>query len=316
MDFKDYYSTLGVSKTASQDEIKKAYRKLAMKYHPDKTKGDKTSEQKFKEINEANEVLSDPEKRKKYDQLGKNWKQYQQQGGSQGGFDWSQYANMGGNGGGGGGTYTFEGDLGDLFGGSGYSDFFDTIFGQSGFSGSRKRSGRRTAQIRGQDLEAQMEITLEEAYKGATRIFEVNGQQIKLKIKPGIPDGHTLRLTGKGSPGADGGQAGDLLITIKILKDSVFERKGDDLYADLNVDLFTAVLGGKTQFKTMKGSVKIDIPKGTQNGKTMRLQKMGMPVYGKENSFGDLYLKVTIQIPDKLTSKETKLFEELRKLKG
>jgi curved DNA-binding protein len=316
MDFKDYYSTLGVSKTASQDEIKKAYRKLAMKYHPDKTKGDKTSEQKFKEINEANEVLSDPEKRKKYDQLGKNWKQYQQQGGSQGGFDWSQYANMGGNGGGGGGTYTFEGDLGDLFGGSGYSDFFDTIFGQSGFSGSRKRSGRRTAQIRGQDLEAQMEITLEEAYKGATRIFEVNGQQIKLKIKPGIPDGHTLRLTGKGSPGADGGLAGDLLITIKILKDSVFERKGDDLYADLNVDLFTAVLGGKTQFKTMKGSVKIDIPKGTQNGKTMRLQKMGMPVYGKENSFGDLYLKVTIQIPDKLTSKETKLFEELRKLKG
>ena len=315
MDFKDYYSTLGVNKTASQDEIKKAYRKLAMKYHPDKTKGDKASEQKFKEINEANEVLSDPEKRKKYDQLGKNWKQYQQQGGSQGGFDWSQYANMGGNGGGG-QTYTFEGDLGDLFGGSGYSDFFDTIFGQSGFGGSRKRSGRRTAQIRGQDLEAQMEITLEEAYKGATRVFELNGQSIKLKIKPGIPEGHTLRLTGKGSPGADGGQAGDLLITIKILKDSVFERKGDDLYADLNVDLFTAVLGGKTQFKTMKGSVKIDIPKGTQNGKTMRLQKMGMPVYGKENSFGDLYLKVNIQIPDKLTAKETKLFEELKKLKG
>lgn len=314
MDFKDYYSTLGVNKTASQDEIKKAYRKLALKYHPDRTKGDKTSEQKFKEINEANEVLSDPEKRKKYDQLGKNWKQYQQQGGTQGGFDWSQYTSPGGDGGQ--TYYKFEGDMGDLFGGSGYSDFFDMLFGQSGFGSTHKHSGRRTAQIRGQDYQGELEITLEEAYKGSSRVFEVNGQSIKLKIKPGIPDGHILKLTGKGSPGMDGGAAGDLLLTIKVLKDPVFERKGNDLYADLNVDLYTAVLGGKTQFKTFKGNVKIDIPKGTPNGKGMRLPKMGMPVYGKENSFGDLYLEVNVQIPSKLSAKETKLFEELRKLKG
>lgn len=314
MDFKDYYSTLGVSKTASQDEIKKAYRKLALKYHPDRTKGDKTSEQKFKEINEANEVLSDPDKRKKYDQLGANWRDYQQHGGTRGGFDWSQYANPGGNGGG--TYYKFEGDIGDLFGGSGYSDFFDMLFGQSGFGGSRKRSGKRTAQIRGQDYQGELEITLEEAYKGSSRVFDVNGQSIKLKIKPGIPGGHMLKLAGKGSPGMDGGEAGDLLLTIKVLKDSVFERKGDDLYADLNVDLYTAVLGGKTAFKTFKGNVKIDIPKGTPNGKLMRLSKIGMPVYGKENSFGDLYLKVNVKIPEKLTAKETKLFEELRKIRG
>ena len=315
MDFKDYYSTLGVSKSASQDEIKKAYRKLAMKYHPDKTKGDAEAEKKFKEVNEANEVLSDPEKRKKYDQLGKNWQSYQQQGGSQGGFDWSQYANMGGNSGGQ-THYTFEGDLGDLFGGSGYSDFFDMLFGGGGLGGSRRRSSRRTASVRGQDLQAEMEITLEEAYKGSSRIFELNGQSIKLKIKPGIPDGHTLKLTGKGSPGVSGGQAGDLLLTIKILKDPLFERKGDDLYANVDVDLYTAVLGGKASFTTLKGNVKIDIPKGTQNGKVMRLQKMGMPVYGKENSFGDLYLKVNVQIPQNLSSKEVKLFEELKKLRG
>ena len=315
MDFKDYYSTLGVSKSASQDEIKKAYRKLAMKYHPDKTKGDAEAEKKFKEVNEANEVLSDPEKRKKYDQLGKNWQSYQQKGGSQGGFDWSQYANMGGNSGGQ-THYTFEGDLGDLFGGSGYSDFFDMLFGGGGLGGSRRRSSRRTASVRGQDLQAEMEITLEEAYKGSSRIFELNGQSIKLKIKPGIPDGHTLKLTGKGSPGVSGGQAGDLLLTIKILKDPLFERKGDGLYANVDVDLYTAVLGGKASFTTLKGNVKIDIPKGTQNGKVMRLQKMGMPVYGKENSFGDLYLKVNVQIPQNLSSKEVKLFEELKKLRG
>jgi curved DNA-binding protein len=313
MDFKDYYSTLGVSKSASQDEIKKAYRKLALKYHPDRTKGDKALEQKFKEINEANEVLSDPEKRKKYDQLGKNWRQYQQQGGT-GGFDWSQYANTGGNGGQ--RYYSFEGDMGDLFGSSGYSDFFDMLFGQ-GLGGTRsRRSAGRTQYIRGQDYQAQLEITLEDAYKGASKVFDLNEQSIKLKIKPGIPDGHTLRLQGKGSPGIEGGQAGDLLLTIKIAKDQVFERKGDDLYADLNVELYTAVLGGKAPFKTFKGSVKIDIPKGTQNGKTMRLQKMGMPVYGKENSFGDLYLKVNIQVPQNLTAKEMKLFEELRKMRG
>ena len=316
MDFKDYYTTLGVSKSASQDEIKKAYRKLALKYHPDRTKGDKAAEQKFKEINEANEVLSDSEKRKKYDQLGENWKYYQQQGGTQGGFDWSQYANTGSNSGQ--SYYKFEGDMGDLFGGSGYSDFFDMLFGQSAsgrFGGSRRKSGRRSTVIRGQDYEAEIQITLEEAYKGASKMFDLQGQSIKLKTKPGIPDGHILKLTGKGSPGSGGGQAGDLLLRVRIVKDPVFERKSDDLYANVNVDFYTAVLGGKASFKTFKGSVKIDIPKGTQNGKTLRLQKMGMPKYGKENSFGDLYLTINILIPQNLSEKEIELFKELQKLR-
>jgi curved DNA-binding protein len=316
MDFKDYYSILGVSKSASQDEIKKAYRKLALKYHPDRTKGDKESEQKFKEANEANDVLSDPEKRKKYDQLGKNWQSYQQQGSQQGGFDWSQYANTGGNSGGQ-TYYKFDGDMGDLFGNSGYSDFFEMLFGQSaGGRGSRRKSGRRSTAIRGQNYEAEIQITLEEAYKGSSRVFELQGQSIKLKIKQGIPDGHTLKLTGKGSPGSGGGQAGDLLLRVKILKDPVFERKGDDLYANVNVDLYTAVLGGKASFKTFKGSVKIDILKGTQNGKSIRLQTMGMPKYGKENSFGDLYLKINVSIPQNLSEKEIELFKELQKLRG
>ncbi len=319
MDFKDYYSILGVSKTASQDEIKKAYRKLALKHHPDRTKGDKKSEQKFKEANEANDVLSDPEKRKKYDQLGKNWQSYQQQGSGQGGFDWSQYANTGS--GSGQPYYKFEGDMGDLFGNSGYSDFFEMLFGQSvaggGFGGgARRKSGRRSAVTRGQDYEAEIQITLEEAYKGSSRVFDLQGQSIKLKIKPGIPDEHTLKLTGKGSPGSGGGQAGDLLLRVRILKDSVFERKGDDLYANINVDLCTAVLGGKAAFKTFKGSVKVDILKGTQNGKSLRLQKMGMPKYGKENSYGDLYLKINVLIPQNLSEKETELYKELQKLRG
>ncbi len=314
MEFKDYYSVLGVNKSASQDEIKRAYRKLALKYHPDRTKGDKEAEQKFKEANEANDVLSDPEKRKKYDQLGENWRSYQQAGGSPGGFDWSQYANTGG--GGGQTYYEFKGDIGDLFGDSGYSDFFEMLFGQSTFGGGgRRKSGRRSTVIRGQDYEAEIQIALEEAYKGSTRVFDLRGQSIKLKIKPGIPDGHILKLPGKGSPGISGGDAGDLLLRVKVLKDTVFERKGDDLYANVNIDLYTAVLGGKAAFKAFKGNVKIDIPKGTQSGKVMRLQNMGMPKYGKENLFGDLYLKINILIPQNLTAKETELFKQLQKLR-
>jgi curved DNA-binding protein len=315
MDFKDYYTTLGVSKSASQDEIKKAYRKLALKYHPDRTKGDKEAEKKFKEVNEANDVLSDPEKRKKYDRLGENWQSYQQHGGSQGGFDWSQYASRGSSGGQ--TYYNFEGDMGDLFGDSGYSDFFEMLFGQTGggFGGGRRKSGRRSTVVRGQDYEAEIQITLEEAYKGSTRVFDLQGQSIKLKIKPGIIDGHVLKLTGKGSPGISGGASGDLMLRVRVLKDNVFERKGDDLYANVSVDLYTAVLGGKASFKTFKGNVKIDIPKGTQNGKTLRLQKMGMPKYGKENLFGDLYLKINVVVPQNLNAKEIELFKELQKLR-
>lgn len=312
MEYKDYYKILGVNKNASSDEIKKAYRKLALKYHPDKTKGDKSAEEKFKEINEANEVLSDPEKRKKYDQLGESYQYYQQYGNQSQGFDWSQFANTGGSQ----RSYTFSGDFEDFFGGSGYSDFFEMLFG-GGFGGSqRKRKAGRTMQSRGSDYQAELDITLEEAYSGTTRVFKLNNQSIKLNIKPGIPDGHLLKIPGKGGQGRGGGKAGDLLIKINVLKHNIFERRGNDLYADLPVDLYTAVLGGKVQFKTLKGTIKIDIAKESEFGKTLRLQKLGMPVYNSQNQFGDLYLKLDIQIPKNLTLKEIKLFNELQKLRN
>lgn len=316
MDYKDYYKVLGVSKNATQDEIKKAFRKLAVKYHPDKTKGDKASEQKFKEVNEANEVLSDPDKRKKYDQFGENWKSYQQQGGQQGGFDWSQYANPGA---GGQRQYTYQGDFGDIFGNSGYSDFFETLFGQ-GFGGTQQKrgrgAGRRAAALKGEDMMAELEITLEEAYHGVSKVFNVDGESIKLKIKPGIEEGHLLKIPGKGNQGYNGGTSGDLLISIRITPGHIYERKGDDLYANLDVDLYTAALGGKASFRSFKGNVKVDIPKGSQNGKVLRLQKLGMPKYTKPNEYGNLYLKLNIIIPQNLSEKEIQLFKELQKIRG
>ena len=314
MDYKDYYKTLGVEKSATQDEIKRAFRKLAVKYHPDKNKGNKQAEEKFKEISEANEVLSDPEKRKKYDQFGSQWQQYQQYGGqSGGGFDWSQFANQGG----GQRSYHYEGNLGDMFAGEGYSDFFDMLFGQSGISGFGGRKSRtgRTRSMKGQDAYAELPITLEEAYNGVSKVFQVDGQSIKLNIKPGIEDGHILKIPGKGEAGYGGGSAGDLLITIHVMNHAQFERTGDDLNAGLNVDLYTAVLGGKVPFRSLKGNVKIDIPKGTQNGKILRLQKLGMPVYGKKDEFGNLYLKINVQVPSNLSNKEIELFKQLQKLR-
>ena len=316
MEYKDYYKILGVDKKASQDEIKKAYRKLAIKYHPDKNKDNAEAENKFKELNEANEVLSDKEKRKKYDELGENWKYYQQSGGADQGFDWSQYANQGG--GGRQQQYTYSsGDMGGGFGDAGgFSDFFETLFGQ-GFGGgqTRSRSSRRSARMKGQDVSAEMSVTLEDAYKGADKYFDLDGESIKLKIKPGIGDGQTLKLTGKGNPGYNGGPKGDLLLKIHVLKDPMFERKENDLYTDLRVNLYIAILGGKAPLKTLKGTININIPKESQNGKVLRLQGMGMPVYGKANSFGDLYAKVYIETPVNLSDKELSLFKELSELR-
>ncbi len=316
MEYKDYYKVLGVDKKASQDEIKKAYRKLAVKYHPDKNKGKKDAEEKFKEINEANEVLGDKEKRKKYDELGENWKYYQQSGGDQGGaqdFDWSRYANQGG----GQTRYTYEGDMGDFGGSGGFSDFFETLFGQ-GFGGTqtRSRQGARKAKLKGEDISAEMSITLEDAYIGAEKIFDLDGQSIKLKIKPGIADGQTLKLGGKGNPGYNGGSSGDLLLRIHVLKDPVYERRGDDLYTDLRVNLYSAVLGGKASLNTFKGTININIPKESQNGKVLRLQGLGMPKYGKANIFGDMYVKLVVEIPTNLSEKELRLFKELSEMRG
>jgi curved DNA-binding protein len=309
MEYKDYYKTLGVSKSASQEDIKKAYRKLAIKYHPDKTQGDKAKEEKFKEISEAYEVLGDPEKRKKYDQLGANWKQYQNFGGSggqAGGFDWSQFSG-GGQPGGGFGGFSFEGDPG------GFSDFFQSIFG-GGFAG-RSGGRRRSPGYKGQDIAAEMNITFHEAYNGTTRIINLDGKKFRIKIKPGVKDGQKIRLAGKGNPGINGGPAGDLYITIKVVPDTIFKREGNDLYADLPVDIPTAVLGGKVPVNTPDGkTVMLSIPQGTSCGKKLRLKGKGMPVYEHPAKHGDLYVTTKIVVPEKLSKEQKALFEKLKKL--
>jgi curved DNA-binding protein len=306
MIYKDYYKVLGIEKTATPEEIKKAYRKLALKYHPDKTKGDKVAEEKFKEINEANEVLSDPQKRKKYDQLGADWQHYQETGAQPGGFDWSKYTS-------GGGTQSHtmsQEEFNEMFGGEGGGDFFETLFGL--YPGERR--GRRNRAMKGEDFEAETTLSLEEAYHGSTRFIKINNQTIKVTIHPGIEDQHVLRIPGKGAAGINGGANGDLYIAIKILPHPDFKCKGNDLSCDLPVELYTAVLGGKSRIKTLKGIVKIDIPKETPNGKVLRLMGLGMPIYGRKNEFGNMYVKVVIRLPDHLSKEEIDLFKKLAAL--
>lgn len=304
MDFKDYYKILGVERIASADEIKKAYRKLAIKYHPDKNPNNKEAEEKFKEINEANEVLGDADKRKKYDELGENWNQYQQQGGGEGNFDWSKWQNTGG---GQRKTYT-SGE--DVFGNErDFSDFFSNIFGGT-------QQGRSTKQPRkGNDLEAEIRISLEEAYHGTTRQLQADGETLQIKIKPGVAEGQVLRLKGKGGQGRSGGARGDIYMKVHIEAHPDFTRKGDDLYHDIPVELYTCILGGKTLIRTLRGTMKIDIPKETENNKVLRLRGLGMPKFGKEKEYGDLYAKVNIVLPKKLSEEELKLFQQLSNIK-
>jgi curved DNA-binding protein len=303
MTYKDYYKDLGIGKTATPAEIKKAYRKLANKYHPDKTKGDKAAEEKFKEINEANEVLSDPEKRKKYDQFGADWKHYEEAGAQPGGFDWSKYASDRGK-----QTYRAGANESDTaFGDVAIDDLFELLFGQR----SGQRPGRRSVVIKGEDLETETILSLEEAYHGTTRLIQLNGQKIKVTIKPGVADQQMLRIAGKGGSGSSGGPNGDLYLTVKIAPHPEFHRKGNDLCRDLPVDLYTAVLGGKTLVKTLKGKVAVNIPKGTPNGKELSLRGLGMPVYAKKNEFGNLLVKVDIVLPEHLSGEEIDLFTKL-----
>lgn len=313
MEYKDYYKILGISKDAGQDEVKKAYRKLASKYHPDKNPDDKNAEDRFKEIGEAYEVLGNPEKRKKYDRLGANWKQYEQAGaGAQGGFDWSQFA-----GGGGGRSYQFDGDLGDIFGEGGFSDFFKTFFGgMGGHTSSGFGSGGRQAAFKGQDMKAEMQISLHEAYHGTSRMLHVDGQKLRVNIKPGAYDGQELRIRGKGGKGAGGGESGDIFIKIRLMPDPSYTVKGADLIKEVPVDLYTAVLGGKIQVDTLAGKVSVNIPKGAQTENRLRLKSKGMPVYGRSNQYGDLFIRIKVMIPKNLTKEEEEQFKKLRNMKS
>lgn len=317
MQYRDYYQALGVSKTASQDEIKKAYRNLARKYHPDVNPDDPKAEEKFKDINEAYQVLSDEEKRKKYDQFGAQWKQYQQGGGRAEDFDWSQWASQGGRPGGQYRTVSQE-EFEQMFGGGlgGFSDFFETLFGgvSGGRSSRRGNSGAHTQNLqRGQDFEHQVEISLEEAFHGATRLLSFeDGRRIEATIPPGVKTGSKIRLAGQGGAGSRG--SGDLYLKVRVQPHSSFEREGNDLRMIQYIDFFTALLGGETRVEGIDKAVNLTIPPESDSGKVLRLRGLGMPVVNKPEKRGDLYVTLHIQVPKNLTDIQKDQIKELQKI--
>lgn len=301
MEYQDYYKTLGVERSASADEIKSAYRKLAMQYHPDKNPGDKKAEETFKQINEANQVLSDPEKRAHYDRLGSAYNNYQQ-GGGRGGFDWGDWSSRAP----GGMNVEFDGDLGDLFGGGGFSDFFGQIFGGGGgFS----QGGQRQAVRRPQSYEMEMMISLHEAYNGSSRKVKINERQFEVKVPKGARTGTKLRLKGAGP------QNSDVYLIVNVSEDPRFERKKDNLYTDIKIDLYTAVLGGEVHIPTLSKEVVLTIPAGTQPGQTFRLKNRGMPNLKNNTKTGSIYANIQVELPKQLGREEKELFETLAKLK-
>jgi curved DNA-binding protein len=315
MEYRDYYQTLGVSKDASEKEIKRAFRKLAREYHPDVNPGDARAEERFKAINEAHEVLSDPEKRAKYDQLGSAWRDWDRMGGRPGDFNWEQWTT--GAPGGQRFRYTTAEDLGDLFGGSDpFSDFFSQIFGGMGGRAGASSGGFQypPRPQRGQDYEQEVEISLREAYQGTTRILQKDGRRLEVKIPPGARTGTRVRMAGEGGPGAAGGATGDLYLRVRVLPDPQFERKDEDLHVTVPVDLYTAILGGKVRTPTLSGYVVLTIPAGTQNGRTFRLRGKGLPRLRQPDQHGDLYAKIDVQLPASLTSRQRELFEELQSI--
>jgi curved DNA-binding protein len=288
MDFKDYYKILGIDKKATQADIKKAFRSLAVKFHPDKNAGNKEAEEHFKSINEANGVLSNPEKRAKYDEFGQYWENpaqdpqnYKGQNSSKGGYQ----------------------DFGEQ---TDFSDLFEQFFS------SKNRNNKTVQNPKGGDYETEMEITLQEAYHGTSRILEVDKEKLRITTKPGAFSGQILRVKNKGAAPRANGERGDLYVNIKVKSDSEFERKQNDLYISQSVDLFTAILGGEILIKTFTGQVKINLEAGTQNAKLIRLKGKGMPVYDKTNQFGDLYATLQIKIPENLSLEQKAKFEELK----
>jgi curved DNA-binding protein len=317
MEYKDYYETLGVSRDADEKEIKRAFRRLARECHPDVNPGDPDCEERFKEINEAYEVLSDPEKRAKYDQLGSEWQRYQQSGGRPGGFNWGQWTT----GAPGEGQrvhvrYGSPEDLEDVFGGaSPFSDFFTSIFG--GMGGARAAGGRegyayQPRPRRGQDYEQELQITLQEAYQGTKRILQKDGRRLEVTIPPGAKTGTRVRMSGEGGQGGGGGGAGDLYLLVRVQPDPLFEREGDDLRVTVPVNLYTAVLGGEVRVPTLSGPVMLTVPEATQNGRVFRLGGKGMPHLRNPQQHGDLYVQIEVQLPTDLSPRQRELFEELR----
>jgi len=295
MEYIDYYKVLGIDKSASQEDIKKAYRKLARKLHPDLNPNDKEAHKKFQQVNEANEVLSDPEKRKKYDQYGKDWQHAEQ-------FEQarqSQQRNRGF------GQETFSGDFEE----SDFSDFFNSMFGNMG-----GRFQQRQTKYRGEDYQAELQLNLADVYKTHQQTLTVNGKNIRITIPAGVENGQKIKISGHGGPGVNGGPAGDLYITFHIVNNTKFRRQGNDLYTTVDLDLYTAVLGGEIIVDTLDGKVKLKVKPETQNGTKIKLKEKGFPVYKKEGLFGDLVITFQIKIPTNLTEKQKELFEQLSKL--
>ncbi|MGY3054702.1 curved DNA-binding protein [Pedobacter sp. UYEF25] len=298
MDYVDYYKLLGLNKDATAADVKKAYRKLARKHHPDINPDNAEAEKKFKEINEANEVLSDPEKRKKYDKYGKDWQhadqmeaQQKQSGQRQQSRSQRGYANEGGG----------------FGGGEDFSDFFSSMFG------GQQGGGRQTA-FKGQDYSAQLNLNLLDAYKTHKQTLTVNGKQVRISIPAGVENGQKIKLSGYGAPGTNNGPAGDLYITFVLANDPKYKRKGNDIYVEEQIDVYTAVLGGEKIVETLNGKVKLKIIPGTQPESTLRLKGKGFPVYKKEDQFGDFYIKWNVQLPTSLNEEQKELFEKLAKL--
>jgi len=331
MDYKDYYKIMGVDKKASAKEIKQAYRRLARTYHPDVNPDNKEAEQKFKEVNEAYEVLGDAEKRKKYDELGANWKQYEQwqrAGGQAGGqpFDWSQFGFA--SGARGNPRYQYrtvtEDDMKDLFGESDpFSGFYYTFFGGAPGSGEKRQYRTASRPRRGQDIEQPVEVSLEEAFHGTTRVLQMQDEggkvnRLEARIPAGVRDGSRVRLAGKGTMGIDGGQAGDLYLSVRVLPHQQFDRKGDDLHLKLTVPLTTAILGGEIKVPSLNGNggVMLTIPPETQNGRSFRLKGKGMPRLREPDKTGDLYAELKVTLPQKLSEREQELFKELASIRS
>lgn len=304
MEYKDYYKVLGVDRKATQDTIKKTYRKLAMKYHPDQNRGNKQAEEKFKDINEAYEVLSDPQKRERYDQLGTSYSQWQNQSGGQGGFNWDDWV-----------TNQQRGrrstvdvnDFGESFGG--FSDFFSAIFG--GMSGTGRTVTRQPA--RPSVIEQKVQITINEAYHGTQRQFQIGDRKIEVKIPAGAVTGTKVRMAGA-VPSTSSGNKADIILIIEVLPDSRFTLQGVDLTTEVKVGLLEAVLGGSATVPTLSGDVRLTIPAGTQPGQKIRLAGRGLPKLKDNKEFGDLFAVIKVEIPRKLTDKQRKKFEELKGL--